>query len=102
MALDCYASLSLELTSSRLFDIIRLSANNKPKETTMKPKETTMSISNEDRVDAACKVLQIIRDSKQPVSAIMISAVVDLIRNAKTTKLELEAAIAKLQRVNRL
>ena len=68
----------------------------------MKPKETTMSISNEDRVDAACKVLQIIRDSKQPVSAIMISAVVDLIRNAKTTKLELEAAIAKLQRVNRL
>ena len=57
---------------------------------------------NEDRVDTACKVLQIIRDSKQPVSAHMVNAVVDLIRNEKTTKLELEAAIAKLQRVNRL
>lgn len=52
---------------------------------------------NEDRIAAACKVLQIIKDSKQPVSAIMISAVVDMIRNAKTTKLELEAAIAKFQ-----
>ena len=52
---------------------------------------------DEDRIDAACKVLQIIKDSKQPVSALMISAVVDLIRNAKTTKPELEAAIAKFQ-----
>lgn len=51
----------------------------------------------EDRIDAACKVLQIVKDSKQPVSAHMINAVVDLIRNAKTTKSELEAAIAKFQ-----
>lgn len=52
---------------------------------------------DEDRIDAACKVLQIVKDSKQPVSAHMINVVVDLIRNAKTTKSELEAAIAKFQ-----
>ena len=52
---------------------------------------------DEDRIAAACKVLQIVKDSKQPVSAHMINVVVDLIRNAKTTKSELEAAIAKFQ-----
>ena len=50
---------------------------------------------NEDRVDAACKVLQMIKDSKKPISAHLINSVVDLIRNEKTTKLELEAALAK-------
>ena len=62
-----------------------------------KAEEEKNRAKDEDRIDAACKVLQIIKDSKQPVSAIMISAVVDLIRNAKTTKSELEAAIAKFQ-----
>ncbi len=55
-----------------------------------------MITADEARIDAACKVLQIIRDSKQPISALMIDAVVDLIRNAKTTKLELDAAIQKV------
>ena len=64
-----------------------------------KAEEEKNRATNEDRVDAACKVLQIIKDSniEHPVSAIMISAVVDLIRNAKTTKSELEAAVAKFQ-----
>lgn len=54
---------------------------------------------DEDRIDAACKVLQIIKDStiEHTVSAHWINSVVDLIRNAKTTKQELEAAIAKFQ-----
>lgn len=56
---------------------------------------------NEDRINAACKVLQIIKDSKQPISALMINAIVDLIRNAKTTKLDLDAAIAKFQSINK-
>ena len=62
-----------------------------------KAEEEKNRAKDEDRIAAACKVLQIIKDSKQPVSAIMISAVVDLIRNAKTTKSELEAAVAKIQ-----
>lgn len=62
-----------------------------------KAEEEKNRAKDEDRIAAACKVLQMIKDSKQPVSAHMISAVVDLIRNAKTTKLELEAAIAKFQ-----
>lgn len=62
-----------------------------------KAEEEKNRAKDEDRIAAACKVLQIIKDSKQPVSAIMISAIVDLIRNAKTTKSELEAAIAKFQ-----
>ena len=62
-----------------------------------KAEEEKNRAKDEDRIDAACKVLQIIKDSKQPVSAHMINAVVDLIRNAKTTKSELEAAIAKFQ-----
>ena len=61
-----------------------------------KAEEEKNRAKDEDRIDAACKVLQIIRDSKQPVSALMINEVVDLIRNAKTTKLELETAIQKL------
>lgn len=61
-----------------------------------KAEEEKNRAKDEDRIDAACKVLQIIRDSKQPISALMINAVVDLIRNAKTTKLELETAIQKL------
>lgn len=56
---------------------------------------------HEDRIIAARKVLQIIKDSKQSVSAHMINAVVDLIRNAKTTKLDLDAAIAKFQSINK-
>lgn len=62
-----------------------------------KAEEEKNRAKDEDRISAACKVLQMIKDSKQPVSAHMISAVVDLIRNAKTTKSELEAAIAKFQ-----
>lgn len=62
-----------------------------------KAEEEKNRAKDEDRIAAACKVLQIIKDSKQPVSAIMISAVVDLIRNVKTTKSELEAAVAKIQ-----
>ena len=62
-----------------------------------KAEEEKNRAKDEDRIDAACKVLQIIKDSKQPVSAHMINAVVDLIRNANTTKSELEAAIAKFQ-----
>ena len=62
-----------------------------------KAEEEKNRAKDEDRIAAACKVLQMIKDSKQPVSAIMISAVVDLIRNAKTTKSELEAAVAKFQ-----
>lgn len=62
-----------------------------------KAEEEKNRAKDEDRIAAACKVLQMIKDSKQPVSAHMISAVVDLIRNAKTTKSELEAAIAKFQ-----
>ena len=54
---------------------------------------------NEDRINAACKVLQIIKDSKQSVSALKINAVADLIRNAKTTKLDLDAAIVKFQSI---
>ena len=46
---------------------------------------------NEDRINAACKVLQIIKDSKQSVSALKI--------NAKTTKLDLDAAIVKFQSI---
>ena len=61
-----------------------------------KAEEEKNRAKDEDRIDAACKTLQIIRDSKQPISALMINAVVDLIRNTKTTKLELEAAIQKL------
>lgn len=61
-----------------------------------KAEEEKNRAKDEDRIDAACKTLQIIRDSKQPISAIMINEVVDLIRNTKTTKLELEAAIQKL------
>lgn len=61
-----------------------------------KAEEEKNRAKDKDRIDAACKTLQIIRDSKQPISALMINAVVDLIRNAKTTKLELEAAIQKL------
>ena len=62
-----------------------------------KAEEEKNRAKDEDRIDAACKVLQIIKDSKQPISAPMIDAVVDLIHNEKTTKLELEAAIAKFQ-----
>lgn len=62
-----------------------------------KAEEEKNRAKDEDRIDAACKVLQIIRDSKQPISAHMINVVVDLIRNEKTTKLELEDAIAKIQ-----
>ena len=61
-----------------------------------KAEEEKNRAKDEDRIDAACKTLQIIRDSKQPISALMINEVVDLIRNTKTTKLELEAAIQKL------
>jgi hypothetical protein len=61
-----------------------------------KAEEEKNRAKDEDRIDAACKTLQIIRDSKQPISALMINTVVDLIRNTKTTKLELEAAIQKL------
>ena len=62
-----------------------------------KAEEEKNRAKDEDRIDAACKVLQIIKDSKQPINALMIDMVVDLIRNAKTTKLELETAIAKFQ-----
>lgn len=62
-----------------------------------KAEEEKNRAKDEDRIAAACKVLQAIADSKQPVSAHMINAVVDLIRNAKTTKSELEATIAKFQ-----
>ena len=64
-----------------------------------KAEEEKNRATNEDRIDAACKVLQIVKDSniEHPASAIMISAVVDLIRNEKTTKSELEAAVAKFQ-----
>lgn len=64
-----------------------------------KAEEEKNRAKDEDRIDAACKVLQIVKDSsiEHPVSAIMISAVVDLIRNAKTTKSELEAAVAKFK-----
>jgi hypothetical protein len=61
-----------------------------------KAEEEKNRAKDEDRIDAACKTLQIIRDSKQPISALMINEVVDLIRNTKTTKLELDAAIQKL------
>ena len=67
----------------------------------MNSKHDSVEAKNEDRVDAARKVLQIIKDSKQPISALMINAVVDLIRNAKTTKLDLDAAIAKFQSINK-
>lgn len=62
-----------------------------------KAEEEKNRAKDEDRIDAACKVLQIIKDSKKPISAHMINVVVDLIRNEKTTKLELEDAIAKIQ-----
>lgn len=62
-----------------------------------KAEEEKNRAKNEDRIDAACKVLQIIKDSKQPISAHMINVIVDLIRNEKTTKLELVTAIAKFQ-----
>ena len=61
-----------------------------------KAEEEKNRAKDEDRIDAACKTLQIISDSKQPISARMINVVVDLIRNTKTTKLELDAAIQKL------
>lgn len=61
-----------------------------------KAEEEKNRAKDEDRIDAACKTLQIIRDSTQPISAFMINEVVNLIRNTKTTKLELEAAIQKL------
>ena len=64
-----------------------------------KAEEEKNRAKDEDRVDAARKVLQIIKNStiEHPVSAIMINAVFDLIRNEKTTKSELEAALAKFQ-----
>ena len=62
-----------------------------------KAEEEKNRAKSEDRIDAACKVLQMIKDAKQPVSALMVNEVVDLIRNAKTTKSELEAAVAKFQ-----
>jgi len=62
-----------------------------------KAEEEKNRAKDKDRIDAACKVLQIIKDRKQPISAHMIDVVVDLIRNEKTTKLELEAAIEKFQ-----
>lgn len=62
-----------------------------------KAEEEKNRATNEDRIAAACKVLQIIRDSKQPISAHMVNVVVDLIRNEKTTKSELEAAVAKFK-----
>ena len=64
-----------------------------------KAEEEKNRAKDEDRIDAACKVLQIIKDSsiEHTVSAHWINSVVDLIRNEKTTKSELEAALAKFQ-----
>lgn len=69
----------------------------KAQEEAKKKAEEKKRANDKDHIDAACKVLQIISDSKQPISAHMINAVVDLIRNAKTTKLELEAALTRFE-----